>query len=235
MLRLSPTSSFRRAQGCYSRLEIWFQCRSLGKWKRINFRERIQAPMDNSCVLNRLKDAVSLGDSKALEKEAFDIGNAVLLEGAFPNGNFTALLTLLQDEQFLRMEGSWKLIRVFEENWDQLSPDQRTQLLSALERSYARFTDWMACFVISGILGEQYGDERAFDVLRRLNQSGKEMPRSFIPHGFEHIARQPLYPELAIRARAELSNMQRDASDMVRREVAESISRLEKANPKKPH
>ena len=103
-----------------------------------------------------------------------------------------------------------------------------SKLLPALEASYEFFDDWMACFVISGILGEQYKDRRALSVLRRLKTCHKEIPRSFVPHGLEHIAGNSVDNELAAQALAELKKMESDPSEVVRKEVHESFSRLSK-------
>ncbi len=161
------------------------------------------------------------------------IGNIVLEEGALPEEYFRCILASLQDEAFLRIDGSWKLVRVFEENWKELSELQRAALLPVLEASYGSFHDWIACFVISGILGELYRDERAFGAPCRLRNCRKETPRSFVPHGFEHMAGDPTNEGLAQRALEELTKMERDESEMVRGEVRESLSRLGRRESKR--
>ena len=150
----------------------------------------------------------------------------VLEDCAFPQEYLDAILSVLHDPGFLRLKDSWKLLRIFEYNWDDLTDSQRSTLLPELEQAYRLFSDWMACFVISGILGEQYGDERAFNALCRLKGAVAEMQRSLVPHGFEHIVTSTSDPALANRAFAELTGMQRDNSEAVRREVSESLSRL---------
>jgi hypothetical protein len=190
--------------------------------------------LDENPFYRRLMQTTTSGEGGSLESLAFEIGNTVLQEGAFPSAYFEALMALLEEEHFLHLEGSWKLIRVFEENWSELSNEQRRILLAALERQYESFTDWMACFVISGVLGEQYGNDDAFKALLRLASSKKEMPRSFVPHGLEHIARQSADPNLAQRAFDELVKMKGDQSEMVRGEVAESLARLAKLRGGRP-
>jgi hypothetical protein len=181
-----------------------------------------------------LQELVASGDSKSLETMAFKIGNIVLEEGIFPGDCFAAILATLKQEQFQFFDGSWKLIRVFEENWKYLSEEQRTALLPVLEAHYESFSDWMACFVISGILGELYKDERAFEALRRLEDCRKDVPRSFVPHGLEHIVCDSSDAELAMRALSELTKMQKDGSAIVRDEVTESLARLKKRQSSKP-
>jgi hypothetical protein len=185
--------------------------------------------MSNEAMLiERLNALVASGDSASIEGLVFDFGMLVLEEGSFPQGCFDQILTVLSNDQFRRLESSWKMLRVFEYNWDDLSEQQRSALLVALEMAYKSFADWMACFVISGILGELYRDDRAFATLCRLKSESDEMPRSFIPHGFEHIVRDTSDPALAGRALAELKAMQMDLSERVVREVAESLGRLAK-------
>jgi hypothetical protein len=184
--------------------------------------------MNNSEVDAELYAALSSGEQTSWEQIALKVGNIVLEHGSFPSDYFRSILAIVQNERFQRLEGSWKLIRVFEENWKELSEEQRVELLKILEVSYQAFHDWMSCFVISGILGELYSDDRAFAVLCRLEKADSEMPRSFVPHGFEHIARNSSNEDLTRRALAELAKMQHDKSSMVRNEVVESLLRLKK-------
>ena len=176
----------------------------------------------------RLTDLIASCKSESLEPLVFDVGMRVLEDGAFPQEYLDAILSVLHDAAFLRLKDSWKLLRVFEYNWDNLTDSQRSILLPELEKAYGLFSDWMACFVISGILGEQYGDDRAFNALCRLKGASAEMQRSLVPHGFEHIVTGTSDSALANRALAELTAMQRDNSEAVRREVSESLSRLQK-------
>jgi hypothetical protein len=58
------------------------------------------------------------------------------------------------------------------------------------------------------------------------------MARSFVPHGFEHIASDAKDADLSMHALAELARMQKDDSATVRDEVAESMVRLRKKRTK---
>jgi hypothetical protein len=80
--------------------------------------------MEQSAFYARLRELVVLGDPKAFEAMAFEIGRDVLEKGIVPTDTFVALLAIFADEKFQQSEGSWKLIRVFEENWEQLSEEQ---------------------------------------------------------------------------------------------------------------
>ena len=190
--------------------------------------------MEQSVFHRRLQELIALGDPKAFEAMAFEIGNNVLEEGIFPSDTFKGLLAIFAEDKFQHSDGSWKLIRVFEENWELLSAEQRNTLLPVLEAHYQSFSDWMACFVISGILGELYKDAQAFQALCRLSTCSKEVPRSFIPHGFEHVVSDTPDAELAMRALAELTKMQTDHSSIVRDEVNESLGRIKKRQTQRP-
>ena len=166
---------------------------------------------------------------RPLRVTAFEIGTRVLEEGIFPDDTFVGLLAIFQEEKFQHSDGSWKLVRVFEDNWEQLSEEQRRTLLPVLESNYESFSEWMACFIISGILGELYRNAPSFEVLQRLARCRKEVARSLVPHGLEHIVRDTPDTELATRASAELARMQTDHSPTVRNEVAESMARIIRA------
>jgi hypothetical protein len=183
---------------------------------------------DETTLIGQLRTAVASGAAAAFETSAFDIGMLVLEDGVFPQSVFDTILETLADDKFRSLEGSWKLLRVFEHHWEYLSESQRATLLVTLESAYTHFSDWMACFVISGILGELYQDDRGFATLLRLKNCGEEMPRSFVPHGLEHIATDASDPVLRDRAFAELTAMQADRSEAVSREVRESLGRIAK-------
>jgi hypothetical protein len=184
--------------------------------------------MKQDAFQHELLQLIDSGSPAAFEAMAFKISILVLEEGIFPSAIFTSLLAVFTEERFQLADGSWKFIRVFEQNWDRLSDRQREALLPVLEAHYESFGHWMACFVISWILGELYTDNRAFEALCRLANSQKEIPRSFVPHGFEHIASGAIDADLSLRALAELTKMQTDDSPTVRNEVAESLARLKR-------
>jgi len=145
---------------------------------------------------------------------------------SFPEQIFNFILNLMKQQQFLMMQGSWHLLMIFEYDWGLLSVSQTERLLSALEAAYTAFADWMSWFVISEILGEYFMDERSFQALCRLMNSAADDPRSFVPHGLEHIAKNNLGRDLAQKALAELLVMREDSSSQVRHEVNLSLQRL---------
>jgi hypothetical protein len=102
----------------------------------------------------------------------------------------------------------------------------RIAILPVIELNYRFFKDWMSFFNISSLLGECFCNKAAFETLRRLSEISEEHPRSFIPHGFEHIVSDSKDADLAKMAWVELQRMKTDSSESVRGEVEISIQRL---------
>ena len=144
----------------------------------------------------------------------------------FPDSVFDFALKLMDSEVFLDMQGSSKLLMIFETDWVRLSPEQRQRLLLSLGKSYERFKDSMSCFVASELLGQYYCNEDAFRLLCQLKRTSNATTRAFIPHGFEHIAKSAATVGLRKEALAELRSLSLDPSTEVQAEAAESLQKL---------
>ena len=147
-------------------------------------------------------------------------------EDLFPDSVFEFILQLMDSEMFLAMQGSSKLLMVLETDWVRLSPEQRQKLHVALGKSYERFKDQMSLFITSELLGQHYCNEAAFGLLRQLEKTANVTARALIPHGFEHIAKGAVEPELRKRAIAELMSLKLDSFSEVQTEAIESLRRL---------
>jgi len=84
----------------------------------------------------------------------------------------------------------------------------------------------MAWFTISELLGEQYRDFNAFKVLCALRGTKQRLPRSFVPHGFEHLIRESGDIALSRAALGQLLEMTNDKSERVRYEAEVSLARV---------
>jgi hypothetical protein len=175
-----------------------------------------------------VRRAVQSADPASLARIATRMTVLTLEAGTFPKECFEILLELLKKQAFIELTGSWNLLRVFVENWSSLSEEQRDDLLPALEARYEQFKDWIAPFVISGMLGACYRDDRALEALGRLKKCKSEIPRSFVVHGFEHLVTDSLDKRVADRALEHLKELGQDESDVVRAEVNESLSKINK-------
>lgn len=176
--------------------------------------------------MEALRRAISAGDAGELAAKVYDLDSLLIQTGQFSEAVFGGLLDVIAEPEFQGMDGSWHLLRLFENSWDYLTEPQRERLLEAFESSYGEYADWTSCFVISEILGRQYGDERALQAFGRLKRLRAPVPRSLLPHGLEHLVKGRRGDDVARRAFSELSGMRNDPSEQVRQEVGEALARL---------
>lgn len=144
----------------------------------------------------------------------------------FPEIVFDTAVQLMSARELLEMEGSHELLLLFEYDWAHLTEVQKQRLLEAMRGSFGRFADWMSQFVISELLGEYYCNADSFRVLCELKANSSESARTFVPHGFEHIARQAKDASLRNAALAQLQSMLKDPSSDVQNEVLEALANV---------
>jgi hypothetical protein len=137
-----------------------------------------------------------------------------------------ALLELLRDTNYLRLQDSWRLVYLINNNWEQITGEQRKRMREPLGYAFQHFEDWMGAFLISEILGERYNDEESLAILSRLERTAGYPTRALVPHGLEGLAKvseNSKLRELAIQKLRELA----DSSDAeVKREAQLSLSKL---------
>jgi hypothetical protein len=148
---------------------------------------------------------------------------------------FQAILCIIRGPGFLSMEGGWHLLQALWLEWECLSEGQMQLLISTLEDTYPLYQDWMSCFTISETIGERLGDKPGLDVLARLRMVEREMPRSFVPHGLEHLLISCEDGEVCRSALSLLCEMRDDPSEKVRYEVELSLARLASRGIGGPH
>lgn len=181
---------------------------------------------DERRIIEALRRAVVSRDGAQLGEEAYNLDTHLLKVGYFSPTLFRELMKIISLHEFLTMEGSFVLLKIFQDSFDYLNDDQKEELLRVLETCYEDLTDPTSCFLVSEIVGESYCDERALQTLRRLKESKADVPRSLVPHGLEYFTRKCGDRELARLAFNELLNMRSDPSDNVRDEVTTSLQQL---------
>jgi hypothetical protein len=174
----------------------------------------------------RLREAVAAGDAERLDAWAFDLGTLVIVSGVIPPTVFDEILAQLHTPELHALDGARKLIDAMSQEWPALTDAQKEGLLPAVEQAYPHLREWRACFAASELLGERYADARALESLLRLRRLSPEMPRSFVPHGLEHLAFEGSDAGVRERALAELLDMRGEESERVTGEVEESLARL---------
>ena len=147
-------------------------------------------------------------------------------EEYFPEATFALLLDIICDSRFLESRNGWPLLGIFESDWEEITETQKEGLLDVLAQTYEKFDDWMPCFSVSELVGENFAPALAYDFFRRFQQSSNETARSFVPHGLEHALENSLDADLKNKLWSALLQMKRDQSEKVRGEVEESLFRL---------
>ena len=168
--------------------------------------------MDNTEkeLIAALRQAVSSGDEDSLQKHTYDLDSHLMEVGYFPLDLFQEFVQIIALPEFRAMEGSFVLLKIIEFGFDYLNDEQKSALLETFENFYASFADFTSCFLISEIIAESYGGQRALETFRRLKTSKADMPRSMVPHGLEYPGQKTNEPQIARQA------LQRVAANEIR-------------------
>jgi hypothetical protein len=164
---------------------------------------------DLETALKDLRGVAASQDSEALSAITFELETLVLTVDQLPDRFVEQLSRLLEDQAFLEVTDSWKLVKCFYDLWGQLTNEQRERLRPVLMRSFDKYGDWMGAFVTAEILGEKFADERALVNLTELAQTAKLPERAAVPHGMELVAKtssDERLRALAIRRLEELAS-----------------------------
>lgn len=174
----------------------------------------------------KIRRAVAKHDSKLLQEVAFQLGTISTYAGHFPERSFDLLLSLMNQQDFLELEGSSHVLNLFDYEWDELSDSQKERLLPVLERSFATFLDRMSQFKISVLIGEYYNNQQALQVLHRLRTVQDDEQRLDVAHGLQHMAESSHDAGLSRAAYKELLQMRSDPSEYVRNGVERFLGEL---------
>jgi hypothetical protein len=197
------------------------------------FYEDFYGDMNPEIIKEALNDVVRSANAIQIEEYYLTVNTEFLGFGFFPEHWFDFILTLLETKELLNLqEGSWSFLWLFELNWSDLSNDQKKRMLPVLERSYGLFKESRSHEEILTLLGEYFCNEDAFETLCRLSKIREEVPRSWVPQGFEQIISNSKDSELTKVAGFELLRMSNDPSDLVRNAVKFSIQKLKYKNIK---
>lgn len=189
--------------------------------------------MDYDALNAYIHDAVARGDAAMISECCilFDDASAKTTDPSFPATTFDLLISLMNDDCFRSLKGSWEILKIFDDNWEMLVPQQRRLLLDEMVGNFDKFSDWMTPFLFSEMIGTYCCDEMGLDALCRIRSTASEKSRQFIPHGLSHIAQQAENTAVAIRALAVLEEMARDPSEVVRSEVKDWLRASQSKRP----
>ncbi len=163
-----------------------------------------------------------------------DIEASQWFEKSFPDDNFVLLTQIIRDPRFLATRNGWHFLMIYEAEWEKITESQKVVLLDTLGEIYEKFEDWMPCFSISELVGENYSASQAHEFFQRFASSPNETTRAFVPHGYEHALRNSADAALAGELWDALLKLEDDQSEKVRGEVEETLSRLSNSGMQRP-
>jgi hypothetical protein len=177
-------------------------------------------------ALDAIRAHASSRNRRMFDALMLEMEGLVLVLDRWPADLFERIEAMLNDQEFLNMRQSWKLLRFVDTNWDQLTGDQRERARNLAVRSFDRFRDSTGAMVASEILGEKLCDSRSLEALRQLGRTARLPARALAPHGLEMLALNSSDATLRAAARQELEVLSRSADDETRREAELSIARV---------
>ncbi len=186
--------------------------------------------MDDLEFIARVASAISNRDKKELESCVDEFAEYCFEEQApsekeLSQAVFDFIVGRMRDESFQLMDGSWFLLRLVQTDFGRLTNGQKAALLVCFRETYAKFRDFMSCFLISEILGKYYSDANAVELLEDLSRVGADAPRALVPMGLGYVARSA-DGDVSSRAIDCLRRMRLDESAEVRAEVELALRKL---------
>ncbi len=137
------------------------------------------------------------------------------------------LVEILSDERFCSDQNSYKVLYEVERNWAVITEPQERRIFPALGPLFFASAEYMTRFVILELLGENYADEAAMNVLEQFAQVEDAEKRALVPMGFDDLIRETGDLTLARCAYENLKHMKGDAEEIVRYEARAYIARIE--------
>jgi|SRR6266852_1275221 len=177
-------------------------------------------------ALEQLRACIHSRNNDAVEELFMELDLVTIESGKWPVGFLGGLEELLTDPDFLTLTNSWKLLYFINNNWEQLSEQERERLKKLVVDTFDKHADWMGAFVSSEILGEHYADESTLATLARLAHVANLPARALAPHGIEYLAKTTQLEALRVLAVCQLQELRQSDSEEVRQEALISLSKL---------
>jgi hypothetical protein len=145
----------------------------------------------------------------------------------FPSKLIEILIRLLMDKNFLDADGSWHILKILHHECEKVSSHQWEHLLPKIENSFSRFKDWMSCFILTELIGEDFPTMESFYVVVRLRNTSNEICRSYIPNALEGFIRNSNDLKIRREAYNNLVDMMNDKSTIVAKESLKSYKSVQ--------
>ncbi len=177
-------------------------------------------------ILGEIRLCKAPDDNGKLPALFTELDSAALDHDKLPGSFFQGVLELQRDKDFRSLDNSWTILYFLNNNWGQLTSQQREELRSVLNEGFDKYQNWMGAFVTSELLGERYADDDALATLADLGKKARLPARAAVPHGLETLAKTT--PDEALRRLAidRLQELQKSQSEEVRKEALISLKKL---------
>src|SRR6266404_8986989 len=119
-------------------------------------------------ILEEVRLCKTSADNEKLPPLFTELETAVLNDDKWPSNFFQGIVELQRDKDFRSLDNSWTILYFLNNNWDQLTSQQREELRSVLNEGFDKYQNWMGAFVTSELLGERYADKNALKALADL-------------------------------------------------------------------
>lgn len=177
-------------------------------------------------ILGEIRLCRTPDDNGKLPDLFTELDSAALDEDKLPESFFRGILELQRDKDFRRLDNSWTILYFLNNNWGQLTSQQREELRSVLNEGFDKYQNWMGAFVTSELLGERYADKNALKALSNLGKSARLPARAAVPHGLEALAKTTHDESLHGAAIDRLQELQKSEFEEVRNEALISLKKL---------
>jgi len=177
-------------------------------------------------ILGEIRLCKAPDDNGKLPALFTELDSAALDHDKLPGSFFQGVLELQRDKDFRSLDNSWTILYFLNNNWGQLTSQQREELRSVLNEGFDKYQNWMGAFVTSELLGERYADENALKALANLGGSARLPARAAVPHGLEALAKTTPDESLRRVAIDRLQELQKSEFEEVRNEALISLKKL---------
>src|SRR5262245_34862352 len=182
---------------------------------------------DLAATLARLRAAVAAFDYDGIEDGIEQLEWFTEDDGTWGAELFEAVTGLLKDEAVVAAGKSYKLVRLLDLDWDDLSTRQHEELRPLLTRAFDRFGDWLGSQLVAELLAERFPDAEAFEALDTLSRHGATRPaRELATYGIGRLARTLERGALYERAVEALHVLARSAEPEVVGEARDALRAL---------
>jgi hypothetical protein len=179
--------------------------------------------------------AVSSSNTEALGRAAGEFGSycykdieSAALVGPISDAVWKELVGYLGDRRFQGLDGSFKLVLLFQSEWARLTLTQRHLLLAAIKNKYSEIHDRASCLLLAQLLGEYFCDWDGFEVLVQLQTTPDPVRRAHVAEGYGALAKLANDAKLRQAATARLQAMSNDRAPQVAETARLMLRRLHK-------